>query len=130
MDQQKVSWVFGDGANGPLREATCTVCSVSHDWSREQKNEQQNSVPSPKKQCSCRLSGSSENRALKRNRSTVGRTKITFFSQVFIRGSHIIVSRLSIDVDVQILTNPSLNSGQSSKARYQVQKKTYGSDNI
>lgn len=45
---------------------------------------------------------------------------VACFFQVFIRGSHIIVSRLSIDVDVQILTNPSLNSGQSSKARYQV----------
>ena len=43
-----------------------------------------------------------------------------FFFQVIIRGSHIIVSRLSIDVDVQILTNPSLNTEQSSKARYQV----------
>lgn len=43
-----------------------------------------------------------------------------FFWQVIIRGSHIIVSRLSIDVDVQILTNPSLSSGQLSKARYQV----------
>lgn len=43
-----------------------------------------------------------------------------FFLQVIIRGSHIIVSRLSIDVDVQILTNPSLSSGQSPKARYQV----------
>ena len=29
---------------------------------REQKNEQQNNASSPKKQCSCRLSGSSENR--------------------------------------------------------------------
>ena len=46
-----------------------------------------------------------------------------FFFQVLIHGSHIIVSRLSMDVDVQILTNPSLNSGQASKARYQVNKK-------
>lgn len=42
------------------------------------------------------------------------------FLQIIIRGSHIIVSRLSIDVDVQILTNPTLSSEQSSKARYQV----------
>ena len=28
-----------------------------------------------------------------------------------------------MDVDVQILTNPSLNSGQASKARYQVNGK-------
>ena len=39
---------------------------------------------------------------------------------MLIRGSHTIVSRLSIDVDVQILTNPSIDAGQSSKARYQV----------
>lgn len=45
---------------------------------------------------------------------------MSVFFQVIIRGSHIIVSRLSIDVDVQILTNPSLNTEQSSKARYQV----------
>ena len=45
---------------------------------------------------------------------------VSVFFQVIIRGSHIIVSRLSIDVDVQILTNPSLNTEQSSKARYQV----------
>jgi len=43
-----------------------------------------------------------------------------FFTQVLIRGSHTIESRLSIDVDVQILTNPSIDAGQSSKARYQV----------
>ena len=29
--------------------------SILHGWSREQKNEQQNNVPSPTKQCSCRL---------------------------------------------------------------------------
>lgn len=45
---------------------------------------------------------------------------LSVFFQVIIRGSHIIVSRLSIDIDVQILTNPSLNTEQSSKARYQV----------
>ena len=28
---------------------------VFHGWSREQKNEQQNNAPSPKKKCSCRL---------------------------------------------------------------------------
>ena len=39
------------------------TCTVLHGWWREQKNEQQNNVPSPKKQRSCRLSGSSENRA-------------------------------------------------------------------
>ena len=50
-------------------------------------------------------------------------TEILRFFQVLIRGSHIIVSRLSMDVDVQILTNPSLNSGQVSKARYQVNGK-------
>ena len=43
--------------------ATCTVYNFLHGWSREQKNEQQNNDPNPKKQCSCRLSGSSENRA-------------------------------------------------------------------
>ena len=45
---------------------------------------------------------------------------LSVFFQVIIRGSHIIVSRLSIEIDVQILTNPSLNTEQSSKARYQV----------
>ena len=40
-------------------------------WSREQKNEQQNNVPSPKKQCSYRLSGSSKNKAFKSCRSAV-----------------------------------------------------------
>ena len=29
--------------------------NVLHGWSREQKNEQQNNAPNPKKQCSCRL---------------------------------------------------------------------------
>ena len=39
-----------------------SICNVLHGWSRGQKNEQQNNVHSPKKkQCSCRLSGSSEN---------------------------------------------------------------------
>ena len=51
------------------------------------------------------------------------RTTVFFVFQVLIHGSHIIESRLSMDVDVQILTNPSLNSGQASKARYQVNKK-------
>ena len=51
------------------------------------------------------------------------RTTVFFVFQVLIHGSHIIVSRLSMDVDVQILTNPSLNSGQASKARYQVNRK-------
>ena len=58
-----------------------------------------------------------------RGLKTVLFSKFFFVSvviQVIIRGSHIIVSRLSIDVDVQILTNPSLNTEQSSKARYQV----------
>ena len=50
--------------------ATCTVYNVLHGWSRGQKNEQQNNAPSPKKQCSCRLLGSSENRAFETCRST------------------------------------------------------------
>ena len=56
-----------------LKGATRTVCNVSHDWPREQKTEQQKNAPNPKKQCSCRLSGSSENSvmpALKRTRLT------------------------------------------------------------
>ena len=52
-------------------KASSTVCNVLHGWSREQKNEQPNNAPSPKNQCSCRLSGSSENRAFERCRSTV-----------------------------------------------------------
>ena len=51
--------------------ATCTICNVLRGWSRGQNNEQQNNVPSPKRQCSCRLSGPSENRAFKGCRSTV-----------------------------------------------------------
>ena len=43
--------------------ATGTVCNVLYSWSRGEKNEQQNNALSPKKQSSCRLSGSSENRA-------------------------------------------------------------------
>ena len=43
---------------------------VLHGWSSGQKNEQQNNAPSPKKQCSCRLSGSSKNRAFERCGST------------------------------------------------------------
>ena len=39
---------------------TCTVYKVLHGWSRGQKNEQQNNAPNAIKQCSCRLSGSSE----------------------------------------------------------------------
>ena len=39
------------------------ICNALHGWSTEQKNEQQNNAPNPTKQCSCRLSGSSENRA-------------------------------------------------------------------
>ena len=50
--------------------AIYTVCNVLHGWSRGQKNEQQNNVPNPKKQCSCRLQGSSENRTFERCRST------------------------------------------------------------
>ena len=48
----------------------CTICNISHNFisreMREQKNEQQNNAPSAKKQCSCRLSGSSENRHLEK----------------------------------------------------------------
>ena len=50
--------------------ATCTVFNVLHGWSRGQKNEQQNNAPNPKKQCSCRLLGSSENRSFESCRST------------------------------------------------------------
>ena len=39
---------------------TCTIFNVLHGWSRGQKNEQPNNDPSSRKQCSCRLSGSSE----------------------------------------------------------------------
>ena len=39
----------------------CTVWNVSHYWSREEMDEQQNNGPRHKKQWSCRLSGSSEN---------------------------------------------------------------------
>ena len=53
-----------------LLGATYTVCNVLHGWSRGQKNEQWNNVPNPKKQCSCRLQGSSENRAFERCWST------------------------------------------------------------
>ena len=28
--------------------ATCTICNVLHDWSREQKNEQRNNIPTQK----------------------------------------------------------------------------------
>ena len=42
---------------------------VSHGWSSGRKNEQQNNAINPKKQCSCRLSGSSENRAFEGCRS-------------------------------------------------------------
>ena len=38
-----------------LRRLQCTVCNVLHDWSREQKNEQRNNIPTQKKQCSCKL---------------------------------------------------------------------------
>ena len=37
---------------------------------KKQKIEQENDVPNPKKQFSCRLSGSSENRAFEKGRST------------------------------------------------------------
>ena len=37
-----------------------------HGWSRGQKNEQENNAPSPKKQCRCRLSGSTKNRGFER----------------------------------------------------------------
>ena len=50
--------------------AACTVFDVLHSWSRGQKNEQQKNAPSPKKQCSCRLSASSKNRAFERCGST------------------------------------------------------------
>ena len=53
-----------------LKRASCIVYNVLKGWSRGQKNEQENNVPSPEKQCSCRLSGSSENRTFKRCRST------------------------------------------------------------
>ena len=50
--------------------ATCIIYNILHGWSRGQNSEQQNNAPRYKKQCSCRLSGSSENRAFKRCRST------------------------------------------------------------
>ena len=43
-------------------------------WLRGQKNEQQKNDPNPKKQCSCRLSGSSENRAFEMCRFTESHT--------------------------------------------------------
>ena len=49
---------------------TCIVCNVLRGWSREQKNDQQNNAPNPKKQCRCR-SESSKNRAFEGCRSTV-----------------------------------------------------------
>ena len=58
--------------------ATYTVCNVLHGWSTEQKNEQQSNALNPKKQCSCRLSGSSENRA---SRSTA---KLRFSPDIFV----------------------------------------------
>ena len=48
--------------------AICNVCNVLHGWSREVKSEQQNNTTNPKKQCSCRLSGFSENGAFERCR--------------------------------------------------------------
>ena len=59
------------------------ICTVCNGWSRGQKNEQQNNIPNPKKQCCCRLSWSRENGAFKRCSSTVGintnlNTKLTY----------------------------------------------------
>ena len=53
------------------RRGTCAVCKVFHGWSRGEKNEELNSAPDPKKnkQCSCRLSWSSEYRAFERCRA-------------------------------------------------------------
>ena len=49
---------------------TCTIFNVLHGWSRD-KRTNQNSAPNPNKALySCRLSGSNENRALERCRST------------------------------------------------------------
>ena len=36
---------------------TCTVCNILHGWSRGQKNEQQNNVPSPKKSAAASYQG-------------------------------------------------------------------------
>ena len=44
-------WMFEIQLNNTSMEipATCTVYNVLHGWSREQKNEQQNNAPNPKK---------------------------------------------------------------------------------
>ena len=49
------------------------MSNVLHGWSRGKNilNEQQNNASNPEKQCSCMLSGSSENRAFERYRSAV-----------------------------------------------------------
>ena len=49
----KCSFVLTNASEG----ATCTVCSVLHGWSREQKNEQQHNAPSPKKPCTAGYQG-------------------------------------------------------------------------
>ena len=53
------------------RLAPFNSLNVLQCWSRDQKNEQRSNVLSSKKQCSCWLSGSSENRAFEGCRSTV-----------------------------------------------------------
>ena len=64
--------------------ATCTgVCNVLHGWSRRQQNEQQQNAPSPKKHCTCRLSESSESRALERCRSTGFIHRLKMFSPLY-----------------------------------------------
>ena len=58
--------------------------NVLHDWSRGQKNGQQNNVPSPKTQCSGWFSGFSENRGFEKYKSTALEAEISScFSFIF-----------------------------------------------
>ena len=66
--------------------APCTVCNVLYGLSRGPKNKQQNNVLNLKKQCSCRLKGSSENRPFGRCRSRGSRSvRLTPYEQVSLK---------------------------------------------
>ena len=61
----KTSFKIGRGGGG----ATCTVFNILHGRSKEQRNERQYNALNSRKQCSCSLLGTSENRVFDRCRS-------------------------------------------------------------
>ena len=63
-------WKYSISCNGTWVWSSCTVCKVSHFWSKEQRNEEYDNAASCKKEWRCRLSGYNGNRTLDGCRAT------------------------------------------------------------